>query len=528
MKLEKILQVQEDSKTYRGNGELKNQRYSNVLNARKPNGMLGNGFIHQNTHFITHTTLAHHQTALTVLHDHQKIFLLGIFSGLIATGLILGLYTALVIAITFISILYFADLLFNFLLIFRSFHKPPEIEVTKEELSIINDLQLPTYSIFCPLYKEWRVLPQFVRALSNLDYPKEKLDILLLLEEDDTQTIETAKSLNLPPYFRTIIVPHSLPKTKPKALNYGLAHAYGEYTVIYDAEDIPEPDQLKKAIVAFKKVGGKVICMQAKLNFYNPRQNILTKVFTAEYSLWFDLVLTGLQSIKAPIPLGGTSNHFRTTDLKLLEGWDPFNVTEDCDLGIRLYKRGYKTAIFNSTTFEEANSNLKNWLRQRSRWIKGYIQTYLVHMRRPGEFMSDWKEPHVITFQLIVGGKIASMFINPIMWAMTVSYFILRPTIGTFIESLFPSPVFYMAVFSLIIGNFLYLYYYMIGCAKREQWDIIEYVFLVPVYWLMMSVASWMAIYQLIFKPHYWEKTHHGLHLEKMKGVVGTELIATN
>src|SRR5258708_6606643 len=194
---------------------------------------------------------------------------------------------------------------------------------------------------------------------------------MLLLEEDDKETIQKIKNYDLPSYFEIVIVPHSLPKTKPKACNYGLLHATGEYTVIFDAEDIPDPLQLKKAVIAFEKSGSQVVCIQAKLNFYNPTQSFFTKLFTAEYSLWFDLVLTGLQSIHAPIPFGGTSNHFRTKDLWLLKGWDSFNVTEDCDLGMRLVKQGYRTAVIDSITLEEANPAFNNWFWQRSRWIKG-------------------------------------------------------------------------------------------------------------------------------------------------------------
>ena len=321
--------------------------------------------------------------------------------------------------------------------------------------------------------------------------------------------------MRLPNYFQVIIVPHSEPKTKPKACNYGLHHAQGEYAVIYDAEDNPDPNQLKKAFIAFQKTRkNNVVCVQAKLNFYNSHQNILTRFFTMEYSLWFDLILPGLQSIKAPIPLGGTSNHFRTKDLKYLQGWDPFNVTEDCDLGIRIAKLGLHTAIINSTTLEEANSKLGNWFRQRSRWIKGYMQTYLVHMRRPHEFITDFKNPNILFFQLTVGGKILSLFINPLMWIMTISYFLFKDSLGPIIESFYLTPVFYMAIFSLIIGNFFYIYNYMIGCAKREQWDIIKYAFLVPFYWLAISLAAWKALFQLVTKPHYWEKTVHGFHLE--------------
>jgi cellulose synthase/poly-beta-1,6-N-acetylglucosamine synthase-like glycosyltransferase len=322
------------------------------------------------------------------------------------------------------------------------------------------------------------------------------------------------KKLDIPSYVRVLVVPDSQPKTKPKACNWGLAHAKGEYVVIYDAEDIPDPKQLKTAFAAFRKVPANTVCLQAKLNFYNPHHNLLTRLFTAEYSLWFDVVLTGLQSIETSIPLGGTSNHFRTEVLRTLHGWDAFNVTEDCDLGTRLFKAGYKTAVIDSTTLEEANSKLTNWLRQRSRWIKGYLQTYLVHMRNPIDFTAD-HGIHAFIFQLVVGGKIAFMFINPFLWLATISYFALYALVGPTIEALYPTVIFYMAVTSLIFGNFLFIFYYMIGCARRGHWSLIKYVYLVPFYWLMVSVSATIALVQLIVKPHFWEKTHHGYHLGK-------------
>lgn len=475
--------------------------------------MKGSGFVYKRQKFITHTDISEQESALKNLSAMQIIVFAFLFI-ILTIFFLYGWHKTLVFLIGSITLLYFFDLIFNLFLIIRSFQKPKEITFTKNELK--EKRNWPIYTIFCPLYKETEVIAQFAKAIQDLNYPKDKLDVLLLLEESDKETIQVAKDLNLPEYFRLIIVPHSLPKTKPKACNYGLAYAKGQYAVIYDAEDIPDPLQLKKAILTFEKTQNEnVVCAQAKLNFYNPHQNLLTRLFTAEYSLWFNLVLTGLQSIGAPIPLGGTSNHFRVKDLNELKGWDPFNVTEDCDLGMRLCKRGYSTAIFDSTTMEEANSNFKNWFHQRSRWIKGYMQTYLVHMRRPQEFLSDWKKPHVITFQLVVGGKVVSMFINPLMWLTTISYFLLRPLVGSFIESLYPPTIFYMAIISLVFGNFLYMYYYMVGCAKKEQWELIKYAFLTPIYWLMMSVAAVMALVQLVTNPHYWPKTTHGLHLKK-------------
>jgi len=196
-------------------------------------------------------------------------------------------------------------------------------------------------------------------------------------------------------------------------------------------------------------------------------------------------------------------------------------------LGMRLVKRGYRTAIMDSMTMEEANSNLKNWFKQRSRWVKGYMQTYLVHMRRPREFTTNTKKVNAITFQLIVGGKILSMLVNPIMWAMTIAYFSFRSTIGLFIESLYLTPLFYLAAFTLVIGNFLYMYYYVIGLAKRKQWGLVKYTIFTPVYWLLMSAAAVYALWELLIRPHHWNKTHHGLHLEKDKHNQGVDLLVS-
>lgn len=488
----------------------------------------GQGFKFKGRELIHHTDLHSNETALKRFGGKQLLVLIA-FGLVYIFALLINWHTTVLVTFALITFLYFADLLFNLYLIYRSFKKSPEIKISEQQIAAV--ASWPTYTIFCPLYKEWQVVPQFVTAMSQLDYPADKLQIMLLLEEDDRETIEKVAEFELPGNFEVVVVPHSLPKTKPKALNYGLSKARGEYIVIYDAEDVPDPMQLKKAVLGFKQAGPQTICVQAKLNFYNPHQNILTRVFAAEYSLWFDLVLPGMQSIEGPLPLGGTSNHFRRTDVVKLKGWDAFNVTEDCDLGIRLSKNGYKTAIIESTTLEEANSHFWNWFKQRSRWIKGYIQTYLVHMRRPSEFLDRNQHYHLAAFQFIVGGKIFSMFINPLMWCITIAYFAFRANVGGFIESFFPSVVLYVGVTSFIFGNFLYLYYYMIACAKRGYFDLIKYVFVVPFYWLMMSVASWIAVYEIIVKPHYWAKTLHGLHLNNAKGikqsreVVGEDLI---
>lgn len=482
------------------------------------NSMIGAGIGYKKRRYITHTTMSHKTSALRTFTPSQKLIIFLIVYSFI-WGIVLSPLLTLQILVAVLSTIYFVDVIFNLYLIGKSLTFPAEITSTDEELQNLKDKDLPMYTILCPLYKEAHIIPHFLKAMDGLSWPKEKLDVILLLEEDDKTSIEKVKEINLPSYVRVLVVPDSMPKTKPKACNYGLSHAKGEYLVIYDAEDIPDPMQLKKAYLGFGKAAKDVICLQAKLNYYNPNQNLLTRFFTAEYSLWFDVTLTGLQSIETSIPLGGTSNHFRVSDLKQVEGWDPFNVTEDADLGMRLFRRGGRTAIIESVTLEEANSNWHNWLRQRSRWLKGYMQTYLVHARDMYSFAKE-KKHHSLIFQLVVGGKIAFVLINPFLWMATIAYFALYAYVGPQIEALYPSVVFYMAVFSLVFGNFLFLYYYMIGVAKKGQWELMKYVLLIPVYWLAISVAAGIALFQLLFKPHYWEKTVHGLHLKKQGEVI--------
>ncbi len=476
----------------------------------------GKGFHYKGVEFIHHSNLPNIDSAFKTLYLHQKVVLLSLAAVLI-TGLLLNWIITLTILISLLTVIYFIDLVLNLFLAIRGFTKKPEIHITTSEIKSLQNEALPKYTILCPLYREWDVLPQFITAMSSIDYPKNKLQVMLLLEEDDKETIENARNYDLPDYFEVVVVPHSLPKTKPKALNYGLQKTKGEYVVIYDAEDIPDPLQLKKVLLAFAKASDKTVCIQAKLNFYNPHQNLLTKIFTAEYSLWFDMVLTGLQSVLAPIPLGGTSNHFKTADIKKLNGWDSFNVTEDADLGMRLVKHGYQTALINSDTMEEANSDVLNWFEQRTRWIKGYIQTYLVHMRNPRQFIRNTSIYKMFIFQIFVGGKVLFMFFNPLMWLTTILYFAFRPVLGVFIEQFFPGPILYLGVFCLVFGNFLYMYYYMVGCVKRGHPDLVKYVYFIPIYWIFMSIAAWKAVVQLIQKPHFWPKTIHGLHLDSRK-----------
>ncbi len=392
------------------------------------------------------------------------------------------------------------------------------INPSVEELDALDGRDLPGYTILLPVFREKpRTMRALFDALSNLDYPKHKLNGLLLLEADDMQTqdaireIEAATPGIRPRWLKLLPIPPSEPRTKPKAMIYGLHYATGELLTIFDAEDKPDPDQLKKAAWAFQRAGDDIACIQAKLSYYNSRQNLLTRWFTLEYAAWFDLFLPGLHAMGAPIPLGGTSNHFRLDILKQVFSWDPYNVTEDADLGLRFTRAGYKTQMLESTTYEEANSNFKNWLRQRSRWIKGYMQTFLVHTRSPVELYRQIGFINTLHFLATVGGLIYTVVISPLFWLLLVVWLGFQPG---WIPELFPGPIYYMAMASLVFGNFFFVFLALIGAVGRGQDDLSPYTLIFPIYWLMMSMAAYMALYELIRKPHYWQKTEHGLHLD--------------
>ena len=383
-----------------------------------------------------------------------------------------------------------------------------DIKVTKEDLAALDDPSLPTYTILVPMYKEADMLPVMAGALRRMDYPLSKLDIKLILEEDDTETIDAAKRLGLESMFEIIRVPPSEPKTKPKACNYALAFARGEFVTIFDAEDLPEANQLKKAVAAFRKSDPDVACIQARLNYYNASENWLTRMFTLEYTLWFDFFLPALEKLRIPIPLGGTSNHFRTATLRGLNAWDPHNVTEDADLGVRMTQSKLRVGLLNSTTYEEANLDLGNWLRQRSRWIKGYMQTYLVHMRDPVHLYRSIGARGFLGFQFFIGGTFFAALIGPPMW---IIYFIWAFTDTRAFDPIFPSILLYLSLFNLLVGNGLFIYLTMLAAFKRRLYKLAPYAFTVPAYWIMQSIAGYRALWQLIAKPFYWEKTVHGL-----------------
>ncbi len=441
---------------------------------------------------------------------------------MLAAGLFLFLLPTLITLVALSTAFYLASSAYKMFVVFRSLTRPGELAIDQSELDALDERTLPTYTILLPLYREANVVESLLAGIGALDYPTDKLDIKLLLEADDVETLAAVNQASLPSFYHKLIVPPDGPKAKPKALNYGLLHARGEYCTIYDAEDRPDADQLKKAVIAFRKSADRVGCIQAKLNFYNRDQNLFTRWFTADYSQWFDLYLPGLTADGAPIPLGGTSNHFPTTLLREIGGWDPFNVTEDADLGIRLARSGWKIAMIDSVTYEEANSRLGNWLRQRSHWIKGYMMTWLVHMRNPLRLWRELGTRGFLSIQITVAGSVFGYFANPVFWALLVAWYIAEWGV---IQTLYPTPVLYLATLALVVGNFAFVYVAMAGCLKREFYGGVKYALLIPLYWALMTIAAFHALYQLVTKPHYWEKTVHGL-VPEAEAVRSAEVIA--
>ena len=446
-------------------------------------------------------------SAIRLLSRGQKVFAaIGLLA--LAGGLWRSANTTLLVLNIALQAAYLGLLGFKLWL----FRKPAEAvlerEVTGEELAALDERELPVYTVLVPLRDEASVLPTLAKALAALDYPKDRLDIKLLLEENDSRTLRAARTLGLPSYVEILVLPDALPRTKPKACNYGLLHARGEYVVIYDAEDIPARDQLKKAVIAFRSAAPDVACVQAKLSYYNRTQNALTRWFTSEYAMWFDLLLPGLQNARMPIPLGGTSNHLRVAPLRDVGAWDPYNVTEDADLGIRLHKAGYRTLMVNSDTYEEANADFVNWVRQRSRWVKGYIQTWIVHMRHPVRLWRELGTKGFLGFQAMILGTPLTFVLNPVLWALTTAWFL---TAAGIIQAIFPTWVYYAGMLSLLSGNFVFSYLNMVAVARRGEWDLVESAMTAPAYWSLMSIAAWKALIQLALRPSHWEKTVHGL-----------------
>jgi cellulose synthase/poly-beta-1,6-N-acetylglucosamine synthase-like glycosyltransferase len=372
------------------------------------------------------------------------------------------------------------------------------------------DDTLPIYTIICALYQEASSVNGLLSAIERLDYPHEKLDVILAVEADDRETRAAigARKTRIP--ITVIPVPNRGPRTKPKALNVALPFARGAFTVVYDAEDRPEPDQLRCALQAFDAGGDDIACVQARLCIDNTADSLIARYFTAEYAGQFDVFLPGLTAMRLPLPLGGSSNHFHTATLRKIGGWDAYNVTEDADLGMRLARFGYRADIIQSTTYEEAPAHAGPWLRQRTRWFKGWMQTWLVHMRRPGRLLIELGLPGFLAFQLMVGGNALAALVHPLflaglIYALASGSEILHGDTAAFaiLGALYGT--------TAIIGYLSSAFIGLLGLMRRGLASSAWVLLLTPIHWLMLSLAAWRALYQLLFAPYRWEKTAHGL-----------------
>jgi len=438
---------------------------------------------------------------------------------LVVLALVVWPAGTMVVAVSLCTFVYLATIAHRVVMVRSSLSANPFVSITDAEALAVPDHELPSYTLLVPAYREPEVMPALFANLERLDYPSERLEIRLLLEEGDDASLDAALAAagrtDLP--IEVIVLPPGGPQTKPRALNVGLAHSTGELVTIYDAEDRPEPLQLRRAAVAMGRLGPEHACLQARLEFYDGDRNLLTRWFAAEYLTWFNCFLPGMVNQGGVVPLGGTSNHFRRAALVDVGAWDPYNVTEDADLGIRLQRSGYGIGVLDSVTHEEANSDVINWIKQRSRWQKGYLATAFVHLRRPRTLVADlgWgKVGHLLLF--VAGTPILGM-LNLVFWGLSLLWI---ATQAHFIEQLFPGVTYYLALFAWAIGNFTILYMGLLTVHFTKRWELVVPVLLVPLYWVLMSIAALRAVLQFIVDPFHWEKTQHGLGFAPAEEVV--------
>ncbi|MEL6584326.1 MAG: glycosyltransferase family 2 protein [Pseudomonadota bacterium] len=377
---------------------------------------------------------------------------------------------------------------------------------------------LPIISVLLPTYREASVLKALINALGQVDYPRDRLDLKLLLEEDDLETktaltqISDAAKVDLD----IITVPRGAPQTKPRAMNYALPFCKGSVIGIYDAEDHPAPDQLQIVARALSAAPKKIACVQAILDFYNHTQNWLTRCFSLEYAIWFRVLLHGVRKMGLPLPLGGTSVFFRRDVLEEIGAWDAHNVTEDADLGMRLARFGYSCELIPSTTLEEANSHYGNWIGQRSRWLKGYVVTWLTHMRQPRQLLRDLGLRGFLGFQLLLLGGVTTYIALPfhLVWLGLV-----LGDVAPGVFSQLPQDLWVVFFITLPIGNLVMVSAAFLAAYRLQRTHLYLWVFTLPVYWLLGAIAAYRAVTELFHIPFHWHKTQHGLTQEQPPSV---------
>ncbi|ACL57812.1 glycosyl transferase family protein [Methylobacterium nodulans ORS 2060] len=370
------------------------------------------------------------------------------------------------------------------------------------------DADLPVYTVLVALHREAAVVPHLIGALERLDYPAAKLDVKLVLEADDAETAGALAARALPPWIEIVVAPPGLPRTKPRALNVALALARGEYLVVYDAEDVPDPGQLRMAAAIFAGANPRTACLQGRLVIDNTGDSWLTRCFTLEYTALFDVLIPALAAWRLPVPLGGTTTHFRTATLRTLHGWDAWNVTEDADLGLRLALAGYHVGDLPLSTEEEAPAEIRPWLRQRVRWMKGFVQTTITHSRRPAAAATALGPLGSLCALALIPGTVVSALVYPALLAVAGWRIVLSPAE--------PDPSFWVNMVTALglvlfgAGLAALLLPAARGCLQRRWWGLLPWICVLPVYYGLMSVAAWLSLAELVLAPSRWNKTEHG------------------
>ncbi|MEN3212886.1 glycosyltransferase [Methylorubrum populi] len=390
-------------------------------------------------------------------------------------------------------------------------------EVSPTQSVLLTDEALPTYTILVALYREAKVVPRLLGALRRLDYPAAKLDIKFLLEADDRETAAAFQAASLPARFEIITVPEGMPRTKPRALNAALPLARGEHLVVYDAEDVIAPEQLRLAATMFASAPVSTACLQGRLVIDNHGDGWLPRLFAIEYAALFDVIGPALSAWRMPTPLGGTSTHFRTRVLRELHGWDAWNVTEDADLGLRMARAGYHVGDLPSSTFEEALADPRKWLRQRTRWMKGFLQTSFTHGRRPLDLYRRLGAAESLCVLALLPGTVVSALFYPFMLLGGLAelvYAVEDEDSLTVVKRAASTTVFLGGLAAMWLPG-------LVGCLRRGWFDLVPLVLLLPAYFLLGSLAAWLAVFELARHPHRWNKTEHGLARTSRTGALG-------
>ena len=364
----------------------------------------------------------------------------------------------------------------------------------------------PLVSILVPLFREEDIAQTLVKRLSRLTYPKALLDVVLVLEAEDQLTRETLARTRLPTWMRTITVPPGRITTKPRALNYAYRFTRGQIVGIYDAEDAPAPDQITRVVGHFDRAPREVGCLQGILDYYNPRANWLSRCFTIEYASWFRILLPGLSRLGFVVPLGGTTVFFRREVLEKVCGWDAHNVTEDADLGVRLARHGFRTELISSVTREEANNRFWPWIKQRSRWLKGYGITWWVHSRDPRRLWRDLGPKRFAGVQLLFLTTLVQFALAPVLWSFWLILMGLPHPLDPHLSR--PLILGLTALFlsaeavSIVIG--------LAALARSPHRALFAWVPTLFAYFPLGTLAIYKALWETLRNPFYWDKTQHG------------------